>query len=98
VVDEFLQALGELLAGGDLVVDGGASYWDDSIRRHARMKARGIHFAGLGTSGGTSGAVHGARFMLGGEGRRSRGSGRSSSASRSRPAAFTPGLQGPGIS
>ena len=46
-VDELLKALGEVLEMGDLIVDGGNSYWGDSVRRHARMKARGIHFADL---------------------------------------------------
>jgi 6-phosphogluconate dehydrogenase len=66
-VDALLETLGKVLEKGDLVVDGGNSYWGDSIRRHARMKARGLHFADLGTSGGVSGALHGACFMIGGE-------------------------------
>jgi 6-phosphogluconate dehydrogenase len=66
-VDELLEALAEVLEKSDLVVDGGNSYWGDSIRRHARMKARGLQLADLGTSGGVSGALHGACFMIGGE-------------------------------
>src|SRR5262249_8777626 len=51
----------------DIIVDGGNSYWGDSIRRHARLKERGFEFIDLGTSGGISGARTGACFMAGGE-------------------------------
>ncbi len=66
-VDEILDQLGEALEPGDVVLDGGNSYWGDSIRRHARMRERGLHFVDLGTSGGVEGARHGACFMAGGE-------------------------------
>jgi 6-phosphogluconate dehydrogenase len=67
-VDETLDALAPSLDGGDIVVDGGNSYWGDSIRRHERLQARGVHFVDLGTSGGPAGARHGACFMAGGDG------------------------------
>ncbi len=63
VIDEMVPQLEQ----GDIVVDGGNSYWGDSIRRHARLKARGIEFIDLGTSGGVEGARQGACFMVGGE-------------------------------
>ncbi len=66
-VDDLLASLAQVLEKDDVVIDGGNSYWGDSIRRHARLKARGIHFTDLGTSGGVSGALHGACFMIGGE-------------------------------
>ena len=66
-VDALLAELLEALAPGDIVVDGGNSYWRDSIRRHETARAKGIHFLDLGTSGGISGARHGACFMIGGE-------------------------------
>ena len=66
-VDEILDQLGEALEPGDVVLDGGNSYWGDSIRRHARMRERGLHFVDLGTSGGVDGAREGACFMAGGE-------------------------------
>jgi 6-phosphogluconate dehydrogenase len=50
-----------------VLVDGGNSYWGDSIRRQRRLKERGIHFVDLGTSGGFDGARNGACFMAGGE-------------------------------
>ncbi len=66
-VDAVLDDLASALDKGDIVADGGNSYWGDSIRRHARMAARGIRFVDLGTSGGTEGARGGACFMAGGE-------------------------------
>lgn len=67
VVDRVLDDLAGCLDKGDIIVDGGNSYWGDSIRRHERLKARGIQLVDLGTSGGIEGARHGACFMAGGE-------------------------------
>ncbi len=66
-VDAILEALRGRLARGDLVADGGNSYWGDSIDRQARLTADGIGFVDLGTSGGLAGARNGACFMAGGE-------------------------------
>jgi len=66
-VDSVLDKLAAALEPGDIVVDGGNSYWGDSIRRHARLRSRGLHFVDAGTSGGLAGARHGACFMVGGE-------------------------------
>ena len=67
VVDTLIDDLAKTLEKDDIIVDGGNSYWGDSIRRHARLGEKGIHFVDLGTSGGISGARHGACFMAGGE-------------------------------
>jgi 6-phosphogluconate dehydrogenase len=67
VVDEVLEEVAAALEPGDVVADGGNSYWGDSIRRHAAMRQRGIRFVDLGTSGGLPGARRGACFMAGGE-------------------------------
>ena len=67
VVDTVIDTLSDHLAPGDIVVDGGNSYWGDSLRRHVRLGERGLHFLDLGTSGGVTGARHGACFMIGGE-------------------------------
>jgi len=67
VVDRVLDELSGVLETGDIIVDGGNSYWGDSIRRHQRLAERGIRFVDLGTSGGVEGARHGACFMAGGE-------------------------------
>ena len=66
-VDEVLEQLAAVLEPGDIIADGGNSYWGDSIRRHARLKRQGIHFIDAGTSGGPAGAREGACFMVGGE-------------------------------
>lgn len=66
-VDQVLDELAEQLEEGDLLIDGGNSYWGDSIRRYRRLHAKGIGFVDLGTSGGVDGARHGVCFMAGGE-------------------------------
>ncbi len=66
-VDGLIDQLTGVLAPGDIIADGGNSYWGDSIRRHARLKQKGIHFIDAGTSGGPGGALEGACFMIGGE-------------------------------
>jgi len=67
VVDTVLDDLSGVLDDGDVVVDGGNSYWGDSIRRHRRLKEQGLHLVDVGTSGGVGGARRGACFMAGGE-------------------------------
>jgi 6-phosphogluconate dehydrogenase len=67
VVDEVLDELANVLEQDDIVVDGGNSYWGDSMRRHERLANSGLHLIDLGTSGGTEGARHGACFMAGGD-------------------------------
>ena len=66
-VDAVLKELADTMQAGDIIADGGNSYWGDSIRRHARLKERGIHFIDAGTSGGPGGALDGACFMVGGD-------------------------------
>jgi 6-phosphogluconate dehydrogenase len=66
-VDDTVDSLAGALEPGDILVDGGNSYWGDSIRRHARLGERGIHLVDVGTSGGVEGARRGACFMAGGE-------------------------------
>jgi 6-phosphogluconate dehydrogenase len=67
VVDRLLDDLSQHLETGDIIADAGNSYWGDSIRRHARMKDRGLDLVDVGTSGGPGGALTGACFMVGGE-------------------------------
>jgi 6-phosphogluconate dehydrogenase len=66
-VDQVLDQLLGVLDKGDIIADGGNSYWGDSIRRHARVKQKGIAFLDVGTSGGPGGARSGACIMVGGE-------------------------------
>lgn len=65
-VDHILDELSQHLDAGDIIVDGGNSYWGDSIRRAERLQAKGLHFIDCGTSGGPAGARHGACYMVGG--------------------------------
>jgi len=55
VVDPELESLVPLLATGDIVIDGGNSFYRDDIRRGAELTARGIHLVDVGTSGGVAG-------------------------------------------
>jgi 6-phosphogluconate dehydrogenase len=65
--EQVCDSLRELLAAGDVAVDGGNSHWEDSRRRHAVFAQRGVLFDDMGTSGGVWGARHGACFMVGGD-------------------------------
>ena len=65
-VDAVLKGLAPKLSEGDLVIDGGNSYFKDTQRRHDEMEARGLHFFGMGVSGGEEGARRGPSMMPGG--------------------------------
>lgn len=65
-VDQVLRELIPLLDKGDVIMDGGNSYYKDSIRREEEISKHGIHLVDCGTSGGIDGARHGACFMVGG--------------------------------
>ena len=62
-----LEQLRELCDEGDIVVDGGNSIWSEAVEQHAAFARQGIRFLDVGTSGGVSGARHGAAFMVGGD-------------------------------
>ena len=65
-VDEMLEQLAPLLSPGDVVIDGGNSFFKDTQRRESAMRARGLHFVGMGVSGGEEGARLGPSLMPGG--------------------------------
>ncbi len=65
--EKVCQELHPLLARGDIVLDGGNSKWIDSQRRHGFFAEAGVRFLDAGTSGGVTGARHGACFMVGGD-------------------------------
>jgi 6-phosphogluconate dehydrogenase len=67
-VDKVLGEFVPHLDKGDVVMDGGNSFYLDSVRREKELRASGICFLDCGTSGGIEGARHGACFMVGGEG------------------------------
>lgn len=61
-----VRTLSELLSPGDIVVDGGNTFYKDSIRRSGLLKEKGIHFLDVGTSGGVWGLEEGYCLMVGG--------------------------------
>ena len=67
LVDKELAELAPRLAKGDMVIDGGNSYYHDDIRRAAELKAKGIQYVDVGTSGGVFGLERGYCLMIGGE-------------------------------
>lgn len=67
IVDTMLHQLVEVVEPGDIIIDGGNSYYIDDIRRAAELKAKGIHYVDVGTSGGVWGLERGYCQMIGGE-------------------------------
>ncbi len=65
-VDAVIQQLIPLLEPGDIIIDGGNSLWTDTQRREKALKEVGIHFFGVGVSGGEEGALKGPSIMPGG--------------------------------
>ncbi|MCW2945487.1 MAG: hypothetical protein JWR24_2204 [Actinoallomurus sp.] len=65
-VDAVIDELVPLLEAGDIIMDGGNSHFEDTRRRGAALAERGIHFLGVGISGGEEGALHGPSMMPGG--------------------------------
>ncbi len=65
-VDDFIEKLIPLLEPGDIIIDGGNSNYEDSIRRTAYVESKGLLFIGTGVSGGEEGARHGPSLMPGG--------------------------------
>ena len=67
VVDDHIAQLEPLLSPGDIIIDGGNSYYKDSVRRGQEVTAKGFHFMDVGTSGGIWGLKVGYCLMIGGE-------------------------------
>lgn len=67
IIDWVLGRIMPYLERGDVVMDGGNSFYLDSIRREKQMWEKGIYYLDCGTSGGINGARHGACFMVGGK-------------------------------
>ena len=65
-VDQMIEKLAPLLSPGDILIDGGNSYFEDTRRREAALRDRAIHFVGCGVSGGEEGARFGPSIMPGG--------------------------------
>lgn len=65
-VDQVLNELSEKLSPNDLVIDGGNSFYKDTLKRSEMLSEKGIHFVDIGTSGGIESAKNGACLMIGG--------------------------------
>ncbi len=66
VTDKTIEQLAGILQQGDIVIDGGNSYFRDSLRHGEQLSAKGIHFLDIGTSGGVWGLEEGYCLMAGG--------------------------------
>lgn len=67
IVDSVIAELQPLLSDGDIIIDSGNSYFTDTSRRALELKEKGIHFFGMGISGGEEGARFGPSMMPGGD-------------------------------
>jgi 6-phosphogluconate dehydrogenase len=67
VVDQTISELAPHLEKGDILIDGGNSYYIDDIRRAKELASKGIHYVDVGTSGGVWGLERGYCMMIGGE-------------------------------
>jgi 6-phosphogluconate dehydrogenase len=66
IVDQVIEQLGPIIASGDLIIDGGNSHFTDTNRRAETLEKDGIHYIGMGVSGGARGARRGPSMMPGG--------------------------------
>jgi 6-phosphogluconate dehydrogenase len=66
-VDEVIESLIPILDKGDIIIDGGNSHYTDTLRRVTWLKDKGLHFMGIGVSGGEEGARKGPSIMPGGD-------------------------------
>jgi 6-phosphogluconate dehydrogenase len=67
VVDKTIEPLSGVLEAGDIIIDGGNSYYHDDLRRARELKGKKIHYVDVGTSGGVWGLERGYCMMIGGE-------------------------------
>lgn len=67
VVDLVIDGLKEVLDQGDIIIDGGNSFYKDTIRRFKELQECGLHFVGVGVSGGEMGALKGPSMMPSGD-------------------------------
>jgi 6-phosphogluconate dehydrogenase len=65
-MDAMIETVAPLLEAGDTIIDGGNADFNDTRRRSAALQEQGLHFVGMGVSGGETGARHGPSMMVGG--------------------------------
>ncbi len=67
ITQSVITELSQQLSAGDIVIDGGNSFYRDSIAHSKLLATKGINFFDVGTSGGMAGALNGGNFMIGGD-------------------------------
>jgi 6-phosphogluconate dehydrogenase len=67
ITEETITELASLLERDDVIIDGGNTFWQDDIRRASTLRAKGIHYLDVGTSGGVWGLERGYCMMIGGD-------------------------------
>src|SRR5271169_6681714 len=67
ITETTIDALARLMEKGDVIIDGGNTFWQDDVRRGKALKERGIHYVDVGTSGGVWGIERGYCMMIGGD-------------------------------
>ncbi|RXT51516.1 phosphogluconate dehydrogenase (NAD(+)-dependent, decarboxylating) [Bradyrhizobium betae] len=67
ITEQTIDTIAGVMQDGDVIIDGGNTFWQDDVRRGKALKARGIHYVDVGTSGGVWGLDRGYCMMIGGE-------------------------------
>ena len=67
ITENTIGALARLMEPGDVIIDGGNTFWQDDVRRGKELKSRGIDYVDVGTSGGVWGIERGYCMMIGGD-------------------------------
>jgi 6-phosphogluconate dehydrogenase len=67
ITEQTIDTIAGVMQEGDVIIDGGNTFWQDDVRRGKALKARGIHYVDVGTSGGVWGLDRGYCMMIGGE-------------------------------
>jgi 6-phosphogluconate dehydrogenase len=67
ITEASIEALSKLMERGDVIIDGGNTFWQDDVRRGKALKERGLHYVDVGTSGGVWGLERGYCMMIGGD-------------------------------
>jgi 6-phosphogluconate dehydrogenase len=67
ITETTIDTIAGVMQDGDVIIDGGNTFWQDDVRRGKALKQRGIHYVDVGTSGGVWGLERGYCMMIGGE-------------------------------
>jgi 6-phosphogluconate dehydrogenase len=67
ITETTIDTMAGVMQAGDVIIDGGNTFWQDDVRRGKALKERGIHYVDVGTSGGVWGLDRGYCMMIGGE-------------------------------